>query len=111
MQRLRLVGDALRAGFTGLDRAKTEARQAISIVESQLKFLDQAECLQRNETSARVDLVCSSNLDRASQIRIADEELKYLQQLSSKEKTMEVKRECFRSRKELFLTSRFCIER
>ncbi|UJR31869.1 hypothetical protein I4U23_019343 [Adineta vaga] len=78
------------AGFTGLDKAKIEARQAISIVEAQLKFLDKAECLHINNEMMQKNLFCTSDTDRTTLIRIAEEELIHLQKLPSKEKSMEI---------------------
>jgi hypothetical protein len=75
-----------------LNKAKIEAHQAISIVESQLKFLDKAECLDGNENTVRERLTCTSEMDRTTLIRIAEEELIYLQKLPSKEKSIEVQK-------------------
>jgi hypothetical protein len=88
--RLVLISLSLNIGFTGLEKAKTEARQAISIVESQLKFLGKAECLQTNDGIARENLLCTAGMDRATLTHIAEQELTYLQKLPSKEKSMEV---------------------
>lgn len=70
-----------------MDKAKIEAQQAISIIESQLKFLDKADCIHVNEDLKRENLKCTSQTDRT---RAAEQELVYLQTLSSKEKTLEV---------------------
>ncbi|CAF2742055.1 unnamed protein product [Rotaria sp. Silwood2] len=77
-------------GFTGLDKAKTDAHQSISIIESQLKFLDKAECLHVNENFSRENIICTSETDRTTLARIAEEELMYLQKLPSKEKSIEI---------------------
>ncbi|CAF1007480.1 unnamed protein product [Rotaria sordida] len=77
-------------GFTGLDKAKTDAHQAISIIESQLKFLDKAECLRVDENRTRENMMCTSETDRTTLARIAEEELMYLQKLPSKEKSIEI---------------------
>jgi hypothetical protein len=73
-----------------LDKAKIEAHQTISIIESQLKCLDKAECLHNNEKITRKHLTCTPDMDRKTLVRIAEEELMYLQKLSSKEKSIEV---------------------
>jgi hypothetical protein len=73
-----------------LTKAKTEARQAITIVESQLKFLDKSECLHRDENTPREHMICPSDIDRNILAHIAEEELMYLQKLPSKETSMEV---------------------
>lgn len=78
-------------GFNGLAKAQLEARGAIAIIESQLKFLDQAECLGVNPFNQRLDLNCSADFDRGTLLRMAEDELKYLQELSLKDKSMEVK--------------------
>ncbi|CAF0937338.1 unnamed protein product [Didymodactylos carnosus] len=78
------------AGFTGLQKAKEEARQAIFITEAQLKFLDKAECLHVDEQKVRSYLNCLPGMDRLTLIRFAEEELMHLQKLSSKEKSMEI---------------------
>ena len=80
-------------GFNGLAKAQLEARGAIAIIESQLKFLDQAECLGVNPLNQRLDLNCSADFDRGTLLRMAEDELKYLQELSLKDKSMEVKME------------------
>jgi len=81
-----------------MDKAKSEARQAISIIEAQLKFLDKAECLHIDEDVTRENLICTSEMDRTALARIAEEELMYLQKLPPKEKSMEVnKRAIFHS--------------
>ena len=67
-----------------------EARQAISIVESQLKFLDKAECLPVKDETTRENLLCTDGMDRATLIHVAEQELTYLQKLPPKEKSMEV---------------------
>ncbi|CAF3707789.1 unnamed protein product [Rotaria sp. Silwood1] len=77
-------------GFTGLDKAKTDAHQAISIIESQLKFLDKAECLHVNENLTQENIICTSETDRTNLARIAEEELMYLQKLPPKEKSIEI---------------------
>lgn len=76
-----------------MSKAKIEARQAISIIESQLKFLDQAECFDKNRSTTRVELNCSTDFDRSTLFRMSEDELKYLQELSTKENAMEVKKE------------------
>ncbi|CAF1655211.1 unnamed protein product [Rotaria magnacalcarata] len=77
-------------GFTGFDKAKAEAHQAISIIESQLKFLDKAECLHVDENLRRENMICTSEIDRSNRVRMAEEELMYLQNLPSKEKSTEI---------------------
>ena len=49
-------------GFNGLNKARIEARQAISILESQLKFLDKAECLHMNGNSAQKRMTYRSDM-------------------------------------------------
>ncbi|CAF2973746.1 unnamed protein product [Rotaria socialis] len=77
-------------GFTGFDKAKAEAHQAISIIESQLKFLDKAECLHVDGNLKRENMICTSEIDRSNRVRMAEEELMYLQKLPSKEKSTEI---------------------
>lgn len=74
-----------------MDKAKIEAYQAISIIESQLKFLDKSECFQINENLQRDNIICTTETDRNSLIHKSEEELLYLQSLPSKEKSIEVK--------------------
>ncbi|CAF0877773.1 unnamed protein product [Adineta ricciae] len=74
------------SGFTGLDKAKMEAHKAISIVESQLKYLDKAECLRSNEKISQDNPLCTSEMDRTTLIHIAEQELICLQKLPSKQK-------------------------
>ncbi|CAF1051525.1 unnamed protein product [Adineta ricciae] len=78
------------SGFTGLDKAKMEAYHAISIVESQLKYLDKAECLRPNDKISQDNPLCTSGMDRTALIYIAEQELIYLQKLPSKQKSMEI---------------------
>ncbi|CAF0877752.1 unnamed protein product [Adineta ricciae] len=78
------------SGFTGLDKAKMEAHKAISIVESQLKYLDKAECLRSNEKISQDNPLCTSEMDRTTLIHIAEQELICLQKLPSKQKSMEI---------------------
>jgi hypothetical protein len=82
---------------TGLDKAKIEARQAISIVESKLKFLDKSECFHRDEKLIQKHLTCTPEMNRTTLIRIAEQELMYLQKLPSKEKSIEVDKIIFTS--------------
>ena len=74
-----------------MKKAKIEAHQAISIIESHLKFLDKAECFYaEKKPTTRKHLTCSSEMDRATLTHIAEEELMYLQKIPSKEKSVEV---------------------
>ncbi len=73
-----------------MDKAKIEAHQAISIIESQLKFRDKAECLHVDEKLTREYITCTPEMNRTTLARIAEEELMYLQKLPPKEKSIEV---------------------
>lgn len=73
-----------------MSKAQVECAQAISTIESQLKFLDQAECFDAKEKKRRVEMICSSDLDRTEILRRAEEELKSLENVSIEENTLEV---------------------
>lgn len=86
-----MIFSSFRIGFLGLTRAKHEARQAISILESQLKFLDHSDCFQAKKANIRQDFHCStSTIDRSTLTRLAEEELIYLENFSSEQATVEV---------------------
>lgn len=94
-----------------MDKAKTEAYQAISIIESQLKYLDKAECLRANNKISQENPLCTLEMDRTTLIHIAEQELHYLQKLPSKEKSMEVNHCLTRILDRISLYSRFFIDR
>jgi len=72
-------------GFTGLSKAKIEAQQTISILESQLRFLDKAECFHVDDKNILYDCTTTDSLRT-----IAEKELAYLQNLPTKENSIEV---------------------
>jgi hypothetical protein len=92
--------DALRSdalvfiGFKGLEKAKIEAQRAIVLLEPQLKFREQNQCLSKNKmnTASTTQLPndCSFALDRDVFLPMVEAELKYLQSLSTREKSIEV---------------------
>jgi hypothetical protein len=85
-----------KQSLTGLNKAKIEARQTISIVESQLKFLDKSECFYLDEKMIQKYITCTPEMDQTTLVRIAEQELMYLQQLSSKENSIEVDKIIFK---------------
>lgn len=100
-----------RIGFTGLDKAKIEARRTITIVEAQLRFLDKAECLREEDQTSRENLLCTADMDRASLIRTVEQELAYLQKLPPKEKSMEVRPTVSEESHRSFIADRFSTDR
>jgi hypothetical protein len=73
-----------------LDKAKIYAENAISAVEFQLQFLHKTECFHVDNKTIQKHLTCTSEMDRAILIRIAEQELIDIQKLSPKEKNVEV---------------------
>lgn len=92
-----------------MNKAKAEARQTISIVESQLKFLDKAECLHNKKNLTRKHIKCTPEMDRTTLARIAEKELIYIQNLPAKENSIEVKKFLFSSVR--IFSYRFYIDR
>ena len=85
-----------------MTKAKIEARQAIQLVESQLKFLNQAECFNANVQMKKQNLYCSINFNSKEFFDKVEEELKYLENLPPKEKNIEVRFEMIFDRLEVF---------
>jgi hypothetical protein len=93
----------------GLDKAKIVAESAISAIEFKLQFHHKTECIHTDEKTTRKHLTCTPEMDRATLVHIAEQELMDLQKLSPKENNVEV----IQNSKSSFIIDslhRFCID-